>query len=72
MKRNIGSGLGFSEGSGQGEDIHLFRIRFKQDLRALLDCRPGGEDVVDEQDMFFCNGLGPADLEGATDIFLPF
>jgi hypothetical protein len=62
----------FLEGPGQGQHVYPLRSRLQQDPRAFLYRRPGSEDVVDEQDMFFSDSLRSENLECATDIFLPF
>ena len=67
-----GGNLRWLQGPGQREDVNLLRPGFPQNLRALLDRRPGGENIVNEQEMLLGDRLHSADLECAADILLPF
>lgn len=59
--------------SGPGHDGHgdhrgpgLF-----EHLGGLATCGAGGQDVVDQQDASILNGVGPAHMKRAPNVFQP-
>jgi hypothetical protein len=57
---------------GQGKDMNLAGSRFAEDAGALLDCSPGGKDVVDEENSLSLHGFRFSDFEGSAHVLAPF